>query len=374
VSDACPDCVRRCRLVAELGPLLDLESPRRERLAELLALEDQALIAALGGRRRAELRAWYEQPATARMAPADGFALCRHDSRYPRGLRGAAAPAVLTALGGPKRLETLLARPIVAVLDSHEASEYGRAMAASLARGLAASGVTVLAGLAGPIGRAAHEGAIQSGASLALIGSGLTVPGARTRARLARQVLEAGCVISELPWDCAGRRWAPLAGERIVAGLGAVALLVESPGGERDLWAARLSGSLAAIPGMITNPLALGPHRMLAKGARLICDAADVLELLHEAGEHPPARPGGTRMPSLEPRLRAVLDLVGAGLDTAERVSAAGRGDGLHRGSSAAGSTWSAIAALGELEALGLVARNEQGRYVRCDPARANGP
>jgi hypothetical protein len=34
----------------------------------------------------------------------------------------------------------------------------------------------------------------------------------------------------------------------------------------------------------------------------------------------------------------------------------------------------SAIAALGELEALGLVARNEQGRYVRCDPARANGP
>jgi DNA processing protein len=371
VSDACPDCIRRCRLVAELGPLLDFESPRRERLAELLALEDQALIAALGGRRRAELRAWYEQPATARMAaPADGFALCRHDSRYPRALRGAAAPAVLTALGSPKRLETLLARPIVAVLDSHQASEYGRAMAASLGRGLAASGVTVLAGVAGPIGRAAHEGAVQSGASLALIGSGLRVPGARTRARLARQVLDAGCVISELPWDCAGRRWAPLAGERIVARLGAVALLVESPGDERDLWAARLSGSPAAIPGMITNPLALGPHRLLAKGARLICDAADVLELLHEAGEHPPARPRGTRTPSLEPRLRDVLDLVGAGLDTAERASAAGR----RGGSSATGGALSAIAALGELEALGLVARNEQGRYVRCDPARANGP
>ncbi|MCW3032880.1 MAG: protecting protein DprA [Solirubrobacterales bacterium] len=373
MTGACPDCIRRCRLLGELGPLLDYETPRRERLLELLALEDEALIEALGGRRRSELRAWYGQPASARMAaPDDGVQLCRHDSRYPEMLRGAASPAVLSGLGGQERLHGLLGRPIVAFLDSREASEYGRAMAASLARGLAAAGVTTLAGLGGPIARAAHEGALQSGASLALSGGGLGMRRTGASGRLARRVLEEGCVISELPWERGGRRWAPLAGERIVAELGTVAVLVESRGEERDLWATRLPRRLAAVPGMITNPLASGPHRLLAAGARLTCDASDLLELLHEAGEPAPTNTSGALTPKLEPRLRHVLDLVGAGLDTAERVSAASPRDRTSEASMPAAKTLSAMAALGELEALGLVARTEQGRYVRLDPAGAS--
>jgi DNA processing protein len=375
VRGACPDCIRRCRLVGELGPLLDYESPRRERLVELLELQDEALIEALGGRRRSQLRAWHALSATGRMAAkAGGFQLCRHDSRYPAALRGPAAPAVLTGLGGAERLETLLGRPAVAFLDSRDASEYGRAMAASLARGLAAAGVTIIAGVVGPIARAAHEGALQTGASLAVIGGGLGSPCTGARERLTRQVLDAGCVVSELAWECGGRRWAPLAGERIVAALGAVALLVESPGEERDLWAARRAGRLGAVPGMITNPLATGPHALLAAGARVVCGAADVLDLLHEAGAPAPPHPRTMPEPQLEPALRDVLDLVGSGLDTAERVSSACPRVGAAAGPSQTETTWSVVAALGELEALGLVARNEQGHYVRRDPARPHWP
>jgi DNA processing protein len=236
--------------------------------------------------------------------------------------------------------------------------------------------VTVVAGLGGPIARAAHEGALRSGASLAVIGSGLSLGLPRTGApaRLARGVLEAGCLISELPWKCEGRRWAPRAGERIVAGLGTVAVVVESTCEERELWATRLSRRLAAVPGMITNPLTRGPHRLLGDGARLICDTADVLELLHEAGEPAPRRGHETPAPNLDPWLLHVLDLVGAGLDTAERVSAAAPRERISGSSSEAPTTSSTTAALGELEALGLVARTEQGRYVRCDPAGARGP
>jgi DNA processing protein len=375
VRGACPDCIRRCRLVAELGALLDYESPRGGRLVELLSLQDEALIAALGGRRRAELHEWYAQGASARMdAPPGGFQICRHDCRYPSDLRGAAAPAVLSGLGGRRRLDSLLARPIVAFLDSTDASEYGRAMAASLARGLAAAGVTVVAGLGGAIARAAHEGALRSGASLAVIGSGLGLTRTGAPARLARGVLETGCLVSELPWEREGRRWAPRAGERIVAGLGTVAVVVESTGEERELWAARLTRRLAAVPGMITNPLTCGPHRLLGEGARLICDAADLLELLHEAGEPAPRRGHETPAPNLDPWLLHVLDLVGAGLDTAERVSAAAPRERISGGSSEALPRSSTAAALGELEVLGLVARTEQGRYVRCHPAGARGP
>ncbi len=365
---ACPQCVRRCRLLGELGPLLDYRSVRRELLSELLGLAEEELIEVLGGRRRAALRAWIGRPDTGRMsAPAGGAQLCRHNSPYPPALGCASAPAVLTSMGGAGRLARLLEGPVVAFLDSAEASSYGRAMAASLSRGVAAAGVTVVAGLGGPIARAAHEGALCTGASLAIAGHGLaSAPAtAGTRGRLARNVLRAGCVVSELPWGCEGRRWGPIAAERIVAKLATVALLVEGLDEERELWAVRLAGVPGAVPGMITNPLAAGPHRLIAEGARLLRDASDVLELLHEAGTPAPAPTARSSEAALAPHLRRVLDLLGAGLETPEQLSAAVPAPAR----SGRNREWAAMAALGELEALGLATRSGEGRYIRRDPA-----
>ncbi|HXD53937.1 MAG TPA: DNA-processing protein DprA [Solirubrobacteraceae bacterium] len=352
--------------MAELGWVLDRRAPDRGRLLELLGLPDEQLIAALGGSRRARLLEWRARPGTARMArPAHGAQICRHAERWPRSLSQAWAPTMLTWLGGEARLAELLDRPIVAFLDSAEASDYGRAMAASLARGATAAGGTVVAGLAGPIARAAHEGSATVGGSLAIAGDGLDP--ARLGAS-ARTVLAAGCVLSELPWGAPGRIWGAIAAERIAAGLACAAVVVECGAGGRELWAARLCAHPGAVPGMVTSPLSRGPHDLLKAGAKLISGPEDLLDLLHDAGAEPLASTEPLVSPALEPELRRVADLVGAGADTVERVAAA----------SAAGRVGPAgirasLGALGRLEAAGTLGRTEHGRWVKLDPAGGDG-
>jgi predicted Rossmann fold nucleotide-binding protein DprA/Smf involved in DNA uptake len=366
MTGACDQCVRRCLLLGELGALLDYTSRRRERLVEVLALDDAALIDALGGRRRAELHAWHERAELHRPAgPPEGVALCRHDRCFPQALRVDGAPALLSALGGGARLAELLGRPAIAIVDCARASDYGVAMAASLGRELTAAGLTVVAGVVGPIARAAHEGAAAVGGSLAVLGYGLAVVGGGEPARAARGVLQSGCLISELPWGCGGGRWGPIAAERIAVVLGAATIVVESAAGGRDLWAARhardLGRPVGAVPGLVTNALAGGPHVLLEERARLITNAAAVLEMLHDAGLAERLRAAPMRGPELRPQLRSLLELVGSGADTSERISAAAP-------SLAGEDAWAIPAALGELESLGLISRSAQGRYVRRDP------
>lgn len=362
-SGACDRCVRRCRLLGELGVLLDYASRRSERLLDVLALEDAALIDALGGRRRSELHAWLEHADAGRMAaPSEGIALCRHDRRFPRTLSAEAAPTLLTVLGGATRLTELLSRPTVTIVDCTRGSDYGIAMAASLGRGLTAAGVTVVARLGGPIARAAHEGAAEAGGSLAVLGSGLAVVGAGEPAAASSVVLGAGCVVSELPWSYDGGRWGEIAAERVAVALGAATIVVESEGAEQELWPARHARSLGrpvgAVPGLVTNSFAAGPHALLQDGAQLIAGAAAALDMLHEAGFAEQLRAVTRRVPALRPQLRGLLELLGAGVDTAERLSAAAPW-------LAGEDPWAITAALGELESLGLISRSAQGRYVQ---------
>ena len=360
MSGACSSCVTRARLLAELGPVLDRQVPRRARLLDLLSLPDEQLIAATGGARRARLLEWRTRPESGRMTgPAGGVSICRHAPGWPATLDAPWRPAVLTALGGQERLATLLARPVVALLGSADTSAYGRATAARLARGVTAAGATVVAGLAGPLAQAAHEGAAEVGGSLAVAGSGLDPRQARGLAGL---VLESGCLLSELPWAQPGRRWGPVAAERLVAGLATVAVVVECRAEERELWAASLCRRTGAVPGMVTNPLAGGPHALIERGARLIARAEDVLELLHGAGAAPPRRTDDPS-PALPPELRRVADLVGAGTDTPERLAREpGSGDG-----------WATLAALGRLEARGALRRTGHGSWIRLDAANGGG-
>jgi hypothetical protein len=84
---ACSSCVRRSWLLSELGPSLDYHAADGARLMQLLELGDEELIKALGGRRRAALKARHAQLDTSAIRPVGGVqAVCRHDRRYPRAL------------------------------------------------------------------------------------------------------------------------------------------------------------------------------------------------------------------------------------------------------------------------------------------------
>src|SRR6202035_1881851 len=182
---ACFDCLRRSWLLTELGGVLDCNCRADRRLLDLLELSDSELIDALAGRRRAELTARHASFHRDLLACADGIAqLCRHDGDYPPRLRESGVAAMLHVTGGAtpcERLGSLSERPVVAFVGQGTASDYGLAIASSLARQLAASGVTVAGALTGAIGPAALTSAGEAGA-----GASAGVRGGRERRPPAR--------------------------------------------------------------------------------------------------------------------------------------------------------------------------------------------
>ena len=361
---ACAHCLRRSWLLAQLGPVLDYASGECGRMMDLLALEDAQLLTALGGSRRQELEARYARAALHEIAAAEGTQpVCRHDRGYPAGLRFAAAPRALHVAGGARRLEQLTQGPVAAITGSRRASDYGMEMAKSLARGLAASGVTVALALADGVSLAALAGSLEAGGrAICVVPSGLGVPVAARHQASLRRLVQVGCAVSELPSGARARRAGLLMGARTVAGLASLVIVVEAEKRVSDLAGARLARELgrgvAAVPGRVSSPLAAGPNGLLKEGATLIGGAADALELLYGRGDdsavarHDREVAHSALVTRLQPRLRRVLAQVGAGSDTAEKLVAEGsRLDEV-------------LLALSELELLGFLARGDGARYV----------
>ncbi|MFI4990542.1 MAG: DNA-processing protein DprA [Solirubrobacterales bacterium] len=370
---ACADCLRRSWLLGELSAVLDYNSRADGRLFALLALDDGELVGALGGRRRAELRRAH---ADFRVDPealdsAGISTLCRHRPRWPRGLLHPGAPHLLYVAGGLERLHALTTQPVVAFLGCSRPTDYGLELARELGRGLGASGVTVAAGRGDGIARAALAGASEAeGPTLTVAGDGLGVsvaPWAGARRELLEQ---RGCTIAELPDGVRGRRWGANAAERIVASLADVAIVVEAEESPRTLAAARLAiglgKTLAACPGRVSSRASSGSHLLIREGAILVRNAADVLDLLYGVGSQACAEARDVAghcahepcplppPPPLSAKLRAVLEQVGAGVDTPGKLTAGSADHG------------ELLRALGELEALGLLKRGDGGRYLTC--------
>jgi DNA processing protein len=360
MSGACADCLRRSWLLAALSGPLEYAG-RGGRLISLLALSDIELMRALAGRRAAELRERWElfQPDALSDAAQVGR-VCRHDRAFPATLRGDAGPWMLHVADDARRLRALTERATVAIVGSARASDYGREMAQSLARGLAAAGVVVVGSLGDGVAGAALRGALEgASAPIAVVAGGVDVAFAPRQRSLRERVRRRGCVIGELPCGVAPRRWSLRASERIVAALASVTVVVEADDRPHELAGALLARALgrtvAALPGRVTSPTSRGTHALLIDGARLVRGAEDVLELL--GGRRPtPARtaaqPAEPSAASLAEPLRRVLDRVGEGREHPDDLI----GPGADRAAT--------MLALSELEVMGLLARVDGGRYV----------
>ena len=361
-------CLRRSWLLAAVGPALDYRCRREGRLIELLALCDEELLQALGGRRREELEQRYADFRPSQILAAEDVSpLCRHDPRFPRALSGEAAPRMLYVGGGAERFKRLTDAPVVAIAGSAWATDYGMETAKSLARGLAASGVTVASGLTDGIAVAAQAGALEVDAgTVAVAGAGLDVASPAKRRSLYAQVRRLGCAVAELPSGAPARRWGQPASERILAGLATLTVVVEARDSPRELALARLAVGLkrvvAAVPGRVTSSASGGTHTLLLGGAHLVRGPSDVLELLYRMGARGAVAAGAESEPGylhtgLDERLKRTLEAVGAGRDTPEKLNRGCR------------DPQQVLLALSELELLGLLARGDGGRYVPRDAA-----
>lgn len=356
-SDACVPCLRRAWLLGRLAGHLDCH---RDRLPELLALADPELIAGLGGAGRERIQAEYaafDSEAAQAAAARSGVALlCRCSPRYPRRLSDLLAPpAVLHIAGGVERLRPLVdERPVVAIVGSRQPSPYGTEVAGSLARGLAAAGVTVISGMARGIDARAHQGALEAeAATVAVLAGAAELPYPPRGRSLHRRILERGLSLSELPPATRARRWMFPARNRLIAALATMIVVVEARPGSGALitaaHAADLGRVTGAVPGRVGSPLARGPHALLRHGAVLVDGPGSVLDQLHlPAGGTPAAPPTA---PGLSAAERTVLEAVAAGQDAGEAVRRAGLPG------------QPGLAVLASLELAGLVRRGPGGAY-----------
>jgi len=215
--------------------------------------------------------AWFDQP--------NRHIITLYDSRYPALLKQIADPPSLLFVQGDV---SLLSSWQVAVVGSRNPSASGRDTAYEFARYIAQGDVAITSGLAMGIDAAAHKGALTSGKTVAVIGTGLdSVYPAKNRT-LATDIEIEGALVSEFALGTQPRAENFPRRNRIISGLSLGTLVVEAAIRSGSLITARMAleqgREVFAIPGSIHNPLARGCHRLIREGAKLVETAQDILE------------------------------------------------------------------------------------------------
>jgi DNA processing protein len=202
------------------------------------------------------------------------------------------APAALSVLGDA----ALLSAPAVAVVGGRNASANGQRMAETLAADLGRS-VVVVSGLARGIDGAAHQGALQTGRTVAAVAGGLDMPYPPEHAELQRAIAASGAVVTEAPLGIAPQARHFPRRNRIIAGLALGVVVVEAALRSGSLITARLAQEagreLFAVPGSPLDPRSRGANDLIRQGAHLVETAQDVLDNLPDH----PSREGLARLP-----------------------------------------------------------------------------
>jgi DNA processing protein len=225
----------------------------------------------------------------------------------------------------------LLRRPAVAVVGARSCSSYGRSVARSLGRELAAAGLVVVSGMARGIDGEAHRGALEvGGPTVAVLGCGIDRDYPAAHAELARRICERGLVVSEYEPGVEPAPWRFPARNRIIAGLCRASVVVEA----RERSGALITADFAleegrevlAVPGEITSGLSAGTNALLRLGATPVTGPEDVLELFELA-------PRKAEEPALGEPASALLELLGEGALTGDELV---RRSGIDAGDAAA--------------------------------------
>jgi DNA processing protein len=278
------------------------------------------------------------------------------DPSYPPMLAAIVDPPPLLWIRGSV---AALEPPGVAIVGSRAGSPYSLAVAERLAADLAAHGVVVVSGLARGVDSAAHRGALTTGATLAVLGSGADIVYPHEHQSLACEIAASGAIVSELaPGTPPQQHFFPLR-NRIISGLSRAVVVIEAHEKSGSLITARSAldqgRDVLAVPGNVLNGRNRGGHALLRDGARIVESADDILEELGlpSGTDGPDGSPHAKEGTSADPVLACLAPGDPCDLDAiAERSGLA---------------VARLLPRLFELELRGLVRRAGGGRFVRFD-------
>ena len=297
-------------------------------------------------------------PAVRARAAAAGIdALPWNDARFPVPLL--AIPDVPPALWYRGALEALDA-PAVAIVGSRAATAVALEAATRFAADLAAMGVAVVSGLARGVDAAAHRGALRTGRTIAVLGSGVDRIYPREHDRLAAEIVEAGgLVVSEYPPGTPPLGFHFPRRNRLISGLARAVVVIEASDRSGSLITAACAleqgREVMAVPGNVLSGRSRGAHALIRDGAKIVEGADDIVEELGWATS--PLGEGRSRSRDTEssrtrdPLLRHMLAGQAYDLDGLAAMSGV---DGVRL-----------LPRLLDLELAGLVRRLEGGRFMR---------
>lgn len=255
----------------------------------LLAAEGSAQAALARLARRPQWGGREVVPPSPREAAEEAAALARlggrllflGDADYPPRLAELPdSPPVLGVLGDP----AALAAPQIGLVGARAASAAARRLAEDMAEDLAEAGLVVTSGLARGVDAAAHQGALRTGRTVAVVPGGLDRPYPPEHAVLQQRIAGRGAVVAEAPLGAAPLDRHFPRRNRILAGLVVAVVVIEAAERSGTLITAREAADLGrevyAVPGHPVDPRSAGGNGLIKQGAALVESAADILDLL----------------------------------------------------------------------------------------------
>lgn len=265
-------------------------------------------------RKRPRFNAWRALPQEA--VTEDVVLLPLASPDYPELLKDIHTPPPLLYVRGDVQL---LSVPQIAIVGTRHPTAAGANTARSFACELTKIGFAVTSGLAYGIDAMAHRGALDGGATVAVLGTGIDPIYPARHHKLAREILDAGgALVSEMPANTPALPAYFPQRNRIISGLSLGVLVVEAAPKSGSLITARQAleqgREVFAVPGSIHNEVSRGCHQLLRDGATLVEKLDDITDQLGAMVEYKREElrlQGQPLSDSLNANERHLLDAVG---------------------------------------------------------------
>lgn len=201
-------------------------------------------------------------------------------SRYPKRLLEIADYPVVLYTQGQLLDED---RRSLSIVGTRQTTIYGLEMARAISRDLAQAGFTIVSGLARGIDTAAHQGALDKGRTIAVLGSGLARLYPQENIDLAAAIRNRGALLSEFAMEAPPNHYHFPRRNRIVSAMTMGTILIEAPlesGAMLTIENAIKQGRpVFTLPGRVDQTSFKGNHALIKGGkAHLIENAEDILK------------------------------------------------------------------------------------------------
>lgn len=210
-----------------------------------------------------------------------GYIIDFDSEKYPESLKRLVNPPYVLYVKG--NFDFSLERVGVGVVGTRDCSGYGQAVTSKLCSDLAASGFTIISGMALGVDSVAATAALRMGAeTIAVLGCGIDIVYPPSNDDLMGHIVNHGAVISEYPPLSQPFKTHFPERNRIIAALSDCLLVTEAPSSSGALITAKYAYEMGirifSVPGNIFMSNSVGTNLLIKAGAEPVLSSRDIIE------------------------------------------------------------------------------------------------